>query len=376
VRHEKLVHLQEGGKDSRAKRAMASQIQPDTRPDTRPDPSTLGMRHAGAGQSTFHVQPAPRQPVAAMPPRNAPCNLDLLSDAALASAGNPMQTLMPSFSHRHTMAATSLKPGPPQQTYGGQGVYPAHQRIEQQPASVPAGVHAQGTPGPRGDYSFFEDMASSSHFLPPPFDPEQQLGGWPGKGFSKPGNKFPSHLPTAQSTQRDHLGEGTATSSRAVEDQGRALPFRVLPGDHAVLQARVEEFSSVLPKDFVFPSRHTLIRFVEGYASGFHEHLPFLHLPTLSLVQMAPELLLAILSVGAQCRFEGQRGYALWYAARSVAFEQLRRRQTPEILALLPTAGAYSPHSTKPSPSTGHRHSYPSVTTQEKPNPRDAQRES
>jgi hypothetical protein len=151
---------------------------------------------------------------------------------------------------------------------------------------------------------------------------------------------------------------------RSHEDNSRPPALRVSVMDHTVIKNRLDEFSSVLPKDFVFPSRHTLSRFLEGYFSGFHEHLPFLHLPTLTPSETAPELLLAILSVGAQYRFESNRGYALWYAARAVALEQIRRRHSSEVHALLPTPAAYSPHSTRPSPSMTYRHSFASAQSE------------
>ena len=144
----------------------------------------------------------------------------------------------------------------------------------------------------------------------------------------------------------------------------RPPALRVSVMDHTIIKNRLDEFSSVLPKDFVFPSRHTLSRFLEGYFSGFHEHLPFLRFPTLVPAETAPELLLAILSVGAQYRFESNRGYALWYAARSVALEQIRRRHSSEVHALLPTPAAYSPHSTRPSPSMTYRHSFASAQSE------------
>ena len=366
VRHEKLVHLNEGSKDNRAKKPPPGLSQPDARPDGRADIGVFGMHSAANVQQAFRPEPAPPPPGTALPPnnrvppRNAPCNLDLLSDAALASAVNPTQPMIPGFAHHAASSTANSKPGP--QAYGDQGGYPPRR---DEPATLSAPFVPQGTSASLDEYNFFDDIASSSHFLPPPFDPDQQPGGWSAKG-SKPGSGFPSRLPSAQPDQRGFAGDG-APPSRSLEDQSRAPPFRISPGDHTVLKGRVEEFSATLPHDFVFPSRHTLIRFVEGYASGFHEHLPFLHLPTLSLVEIAPELLLAILSVGAQCRFENQRGYALWYAARSVALEQIRRRRSPDVLALLPTSAAYSPHSTRPSPSSGPRHSFASTSTVDRP---------
>jgi hypothetical protein len=158
------------------------------------------------------------------------------------------------------------------------------------------------------------------------------------------------------------------------EDGARIPIWRISAMDHTVIRNRLDEFSSALPNDFVFPSRHTLNRFLEGYISGFHDNLPFLHLPTLSPTDLSPELLLAILAVGAQYRFETNRGHALWYAAKAVALEQIRRRHSHEVHGLLPTPAAYSPHSTRPSPSAGFRHSFPSVH-QDRPMTQDTHRE-
>ena len=365
VRHEKLVHLNDGSKDGRARRTSSGLAHPDVRPDARADMSVLSMHHAAHAHPTFRPQPAPPPPATAVPhgarvpQRNAPCNLDLLSDAALASAVNPTQPMVSGFSHHAPPPAANPKPAP---QYADQGRYPPRR---EEPAGHSTGFASKTQSSTGEDYNFFDDIASSSHFLPPPFDPDQQTGGWPGKG-PKPGSRFTSRLPSVQPDQRNFATDGVPPT-RPHEDQSRLPPFRISPGDHTVLRGRVEEFSSILPNDFVFPSRHTLIRFVEGYASGFHEHLPFLHLPTLSLVEIAPELLLAILSVGAQCRFENQRGYALWYAARSVALEQIRKRHSSDVLALLPTSAAYSPHSTRPSPSGGGRNSFASTSTVDRP---------
>jgi hypothetical protein len=167
----------------------------------------------------------------------------------------------------------------------------------------------------------------------------------------KPPSQFGSRIGSMAPDQRD----GADPS-----DPSRPPPLRISVADHSIIKNKLDEFSSVLPNDFVFPSRHTLTRFVDGYISGFHDLLPILHLPTLSPAEIAPELLLAILAVGAQYRFESNRGYALWYAARAVATEQIRRRHSSEVHALLPTAASYSPHSTRPSPSSSYRNSFAS----------------
>jgi len=305
-----------------------------------------------------------------MPPRSAAHNLDLLSDAALASEVNPMQPMIPDLSQAPPGPHARMK-GP----YEEQMAYGADRTTREDQGVMSAGYAPQPTTASFEEYNFLDDFGSSSHFLPPPFDPEQQFGGWsrPGVlgGPSKPGSQFPSRFPSLQPDSRDP-GDG-AGPSRMQEEPMRGPSFRIGPQDYSAVKSRVDEFLSVLQPDFIFPSRHTLIRFLEGYTSGFHENLPFLHLPTMSPIELSPELLLAVLAVGAQYRFESHRGYALWYAARAVALEQIRRRHSHEVHALLPTPAAYSPHSTRPSPSSGYRHSFASA--QDRPMTRDTHRE-
>lgn len=293
-------------------------------------------------------------------PRSAACNLDLLSDAALASEVNPMQPMISDMS-------------PPHQNHSrvksyGESIANFSDRSGEDSQILPSGFPNQTTPNNYNDYNLFmDDFASSPHFLPPHFESDQQIGTWgrsPAaihqRGGSKPSSQFPSRFGSMVPDARD----GAEGQPRSHEDMSKPPALRVSAIDHQSIQNRLEEFSSVLPKDFVFPSRHTLSRFLEGYFTGFHEHLPFLHLPTLCPADTAPELLLAILSVGAQYRFESNRGYALWYAAKAVALEQIRRRHSSEVHALLPTPAAYSPHSTRPSPSTTYRHSFASAQSE------------
>jgi len=377
VRHEKLVHLNDGNKDaSRPRKPSSSTVVSPVSghtPDRRSDREVLSMHPSGAPQP-YLAEPiasasAPNIPqdVRVQQPRNAPCNLDLLSDAALASEVNPMQGMMTS-----DLSHGPQPTGAPRLTHRGYEEHPVAEasystRPREEPAILSAGFVSQ-TASMFDEYSFFDELTVSSHFLPPPFDSEQQHGAWSSKdGTPKAGSQFASVLSTSQQ-------DSEGSSSRFADDSSRTPRLRISPGDHTVLKGRIDEFSSILPNDFVFPSRHTLIRFVEGYISGFHERLPFLHLPTLSLSEVAPELLLAIMAVGAIYRFENNRAYGLWYASRSIALEQIRRRNSNEVYALLPTAAAYSPNSRRPSPNAGYRHHF-SSTSQDRPTARDAHRE-
>ncbi|KKY24488.1 putative c2h2 transcription factor [Phaeomoniella chlamydospora] len=100
----------------------------------------------------------------------------------------------------------------------------------------------------------------------------------------------------------------------------------IADADREQFISKLEEFVTVLPKDFVAPATHTLSRYLAGFITGFHEHLPFMHIPTLNVANLAPELVLALAAVGAQYRFENARGVELFYAAKAVVMEQIQRR--------------------------------------------------
>ncbi|KAK4217221.1 hypothetical protein QBC37DRAFT_56910 [Rhypophila decipiens] len=383
VRHEKLVHLNEGSnKDGPRPRKPSSGNAAAGPSDLgRVDTEMLGMQQRPPPPA-LHPQFQREQMQAAVASTLAPnqrlearapaCNLDLLSDAAthLASA-DEVTNMQPNMMQ-------GLEPAPPDltpvKTYHHESMAYENRGREQDPGVMGAGYPTQPPPPVFDDYNLFlDDYGTSSHFLPPALEAEQAFGMWPrggdlgGRGPSKPSSAFPSRFPSLQPDR------GDAEGSMQVDGM-RAPNWRISASDHGIMKNRLDEFSSVLPNDFVFPSRHTLTRFLEGYINGFHEHLPFLHLPTLTPSEMSPELLLAILAVGAQYRFETNRGHALWYAAKAVAAEQIRRRHSHEVHGLLPTPAAYSPHSTRPSPSSGFRHSFPSVH-QDRPMTQDTHRE-
>jgi hypothetical protein len=102
-------------------------------------------------------------------------------------------------------------------------------------------------------------------------------------------------------------------------------PWQVTEKQRAHLESLLASFSNVLD-DFELPSRYTLARCVQGFVEGFQQHLPLMHIPTLRIDNLDPGLALALCAVGAQYRFESSTGIQMFYAAKAVVFEQIRRR--------------------------------------------------
>ncbi|KAH8801430.1 hypothetical protein F5884DRAFT_806585 [Xylogone sp. PMI_703] len=140
---------------------------------------------------------------------------------------------------------------------------------------------------------------------------------------------------TVESSSQDHVIQRVRLSPCVSSFHTPGMPWRISREAYHSITASIKRYDSLLPPDFVFPTRHTLCRYIEGYFSGFHGHLPFLHLPTISIVASTPELILAIAAVGARYRFQRRQAYQLYLAAKAVLEDQLRHKEAHD----LPSSG-------------------------------------
>lgn len=103
-------------------------------------------------------------------------------------------------------------------------------------------------------------------------------------------------------------------------------PFTISEDQRGRLEKSLDKFRDVIP-EFCLPSRHTITRYLISFFEGFHTHLPFIHVPTLQIDACYPEFVLAIATCGAQYRFEHRNAKMLFYAAKSVVLERIRRQE-------------------------------------------------
>ncbi|EEH38536.2 C2H2 transcription factor (AmdA) [Paracoccidioides lutzii Pb01] len=128
---------------------------------------------------------------------------------------------------------------------------------------------------------------------------------------------LPSPLPKERSSKRQ---TGHTIPSKT------PLP-EISPDAMRDIQSRLSEFFSVIPAGFQLPSRLALSRYVAGYINGFHEHFPFLHVPTMSVSSCSVELILAMAALGTQYCFEDEKAIELFYASKRIGMERIRRRE-------------------------------------------------
>jgi hypothetical protein len=183
------------------------------------------------------------------------------------------------------------------------------------------------TPEVRTETEDFQDGTTQDE---DPCDPVTTSGG------SGPLSRYGSRLPSVQPENQDEQGEPTASINSlrvdrpARDEKTPNCPWRLTRPQYDQVVANILEHSSVLPADYTLPSRHALNRYVEGYFTGFHEHLPFLHVPTISMASSRPELVLAIAATGAMYRFEEDRSRLLYSLAKLLVEDRLERcRDSP-----------------------------------------------
>ncbi|KAI6773082.1 hypothetical protein HG530_004040 [Fusarium avenaceum] len=129
-------------------------------------------------------------------------------------------------------------------------------------------------------------------------------------------SRLPSLEPSSSSRPTALGSSASYQPFLAPGQSSSACPWRILPEQYQDLAQRVASLTRTVPHPFTFPSRHTLSRYLEGYFRGFHAHMPMLHVATLTLGGLGPELTLALAAVGALYRFEHAKGIELYRVSK------------------------------------------------------------
>ncbi|KAK1756111.1 transcriptional regulator form adherence 5 [Echria macrotheca] len=82
-----------------------------------------------------------------------------------------------------------------------------------------------------------------------------------------------------------------------------------------------------IPEGFRFPSLKSLNRYLATYFNLFHHHIPFLHPGSFEPTQVAPALLLAVLSIGALYSFDQEPAYTLHIGSKLLVNQFLQNKE-------------------------------------------------
>ncbi|KAI3021730.1 transcriptional regulator family: C2H2 zinc finger and Fungal Specific TF [Aspergillus niger] len=158
---------------------------------------------------------------------------------------------------------------------------------------------------------------------------------------------YPSDLPDSKDQPQHRLpslDDQPHKSGLEAQLDAAGCPWAISAGAYKTIVDKLTAKRTALI-DFSLPSRCALVRYLEGYFRGFHDHLPFLHVPTFRAETVEPELLLAMAAVGALHRFEHHKGHQLYVAARSLIDQNTqdrRRRLVGQLVGRSPGSAAYA----------------------------------
>ncbi|KAL3470556.1 fungal-specific transcription factor domain-containing protein [Aspergillus californicus] len=102
------------------------------------------------------------------------------------------------------------------------------------------------------------------------------------------------------------------------------VPIAVTAQCRDRIVSELQDYANVVPGSTV-PSRHALSRCLTGYVTGYHDHYPFLHIPTLNIETIPLHLVLSMAALGAQYCREHTTSMSLFHVAKSVTLEHIRR---------------------------------------------------
>ena len=209
-----------------------------------------------------------------------------------------------------------------------------------------------------GDDTFLENVDFSSLFLPAGFglDSDMQLGDQSLRNNNVVQNTTADHSLRARTPGAN---DGIIDQSNSISRFGSPLPsiradskiakppgklhpsfdrpipcWKISKSEYDAIAKNLEPLRPALPPEFSLPSRHTASRYLEGCIRGLYEHMPFLHIPTWNVATAAPDLVLSMLAVGCQFRFE-PKAITLFYAAKAAITFQIGMKDAKVV-------GAYS----------------------------------
>ncbi|RHZ65219.1 hypothetical protein CDV55_100474 [Aspergillus turcosus] len=182
--------------------------------------------------------------------------------------------------------------------------------------------------------SFLDSIPLPSHPYSPTYQPLPVFPTW----------HFDSTSDYDHSVERTGAAEAAATpSSLVLPRHGTQLPSLQPESPQTSHRARqpkgaifvtaqcrdrivtlLADYANVLTDPYI-PSRHALSRCLTGYLSGYHDHYPFMHIPTLEIENVSLQLFLSMAALGARYCREPDTSLSLYQIARTVTMEHVRR---------------------------------------------------
>ncbi|KAF0325257.1 C2H2 transcription factor, partial [Colletotrichum asianum] len=153
---------------------------------------------------------------------------------------------------------------------------------------------------------------------------------------SEPGQQENNEIPNSGSNLEEALAEhlckcipdGDTGEDDFCELKPISQPWKVNEAQRLMFQEYLKSYASCL-ESFKLPSRLSMSRYIAGFVDGYSNHHPFIHMPTFCVTKYhdSPELVLAMMAIGAQFRYESRNGAALYRAGRAIILHRLKSGQ-------------------------------------------------
>ncbi|KEF51298.1 uncharacterized protein A1O9_12648 [Exophiala aquamarina CBS 119918] len=348
VRHERLSHDPERSvRNGRAESHTGSSNHQDGRQrrDTGTS-NTLEVPDARSLSSPRFAQVTNYLPSTAnQAPAHATSNNDLLFTSLLMAAEHARPQAHPNPMEPQSNLPESIFPSQDQLLGGGQAIQSSIPNTSN-PLNGMGGLQGFDFEDSLQDLANFMDNGTlASYHFSSLISAEQPIPFFSPESLTQTGDPFPTTEPPVHPRPTQALDQqedsssfsrfGSRLPSLQPEEspsapQNEQYPQKALSDlnteDRQAVAGKLAEFSHAVPTNFQLPSRLALSRYLAGYVNGFHEHLPFLHIPTVSVHNCCIELILAMAAVGAQYCFEGQKGVELFHVSQSIAMQRIRQR--------------------------------------------------
>ncbi|CAG8893443.1 unnamed protein product [Penicillium egyptiacum] len=148
--------------------------------------------------------------------------------------------------------------------------------------------------------------------------------------------------PSSQSDQHQSLSQLPIERESVAEFGVLTLPIVRITDDHRNRLLRALGRSHTAMPEPLFPSCHSLTRFVNGFFDGFYPHIPVVHIPTFKAEDCEPEIVLAMAALGAQYRHEHRKAVLLFYAAKATLQQNAHERERMELNKNVRSGGGHA----------------------------------
>ncbi|EAW12278.1 transcription factor domain-containing protein [Aspergillus clavatus NRRL 1] len=181
--------------------------------------------------------------------------------------------------------------------------------------------------------SFLDSIPLPSHPYSPTYQPLPLFPGWPldptagydGTAATEGNAKQSRPVLPRHGTQLPSLQPEESDAAYQRARPPRIATISVTAQCRNRIAALLADYSNVLPNAFLL-SRHALSRCLTGYLTGYHDHYPFIHIPTLDIDRLSLPLFLSMAALGARYCREPDTSSSLYHIARTVTLEHIRRR--------------------------------------------------